>query len=93
MKSFFQLTTVETTYETEAKGWTYRFISSARGVMVKRTSTKDLLWSHGGLTQVFNAIKIDFVGAHTCSATYFSSLEDAQFEIEAFVHDEVKSKK
>lgn len=79
MTGLFQLSTIETTYEDEAYGWTYRFIdNNIRGVLVKRTSTKDPLWSHGTLMQIFSVVKGKFVPACTIdSIAYFPTLDAA----------------
>lgn len=91
MTGLFQLSTIETTYEDQAYGWTYRFIdNNVRGVLVKRTSTLAPLWSHGTLMQIFSITRRKFVPACTLdSIEYFPTLDAAKQTIEDFAFTEL----
>lgn len=79
-----ELVVVEQVFETTQGDWVYRFRSNERGVMVRRVSKDNQLWSHGVLTQMFDQETNSFLPSHVCGFdVYFEHIDQAKAVVKA----------
>lgn len=79
----FNTHVIETVHECIEGEWTYRFYQNEKGVHVKRTPSKDPLWSHGVITQTFESEQKKFLSQCLAGwAEYFDSVSEAKRAIQ-----------
>jgi hypothetical protein len=63
MTQLAKLNVIQTTYELKREDYVYRItVDEAGWVIIKRTDSQNPMWTHGALTQAYDAVYEKFVG-------------------------------